>query len=1293
LFIAMMGCLTLTRRIARGAILLGLWLASIPPTMAQAADPGRLRVITDDNYPPYLYRNDKGEVSGYLVDYWKLWEGKTGVPVSLVATRWDEVQKRVLAGEADVIDMIFKTPIREALYDFTAPYADLPVNLYTHKSITGITEVDNLQGSQVGVRSGDSCAEELARHGIRNQVGFPDYAQLIAAAHRQDIKLFCMDQYPADFYLHKLGLQGEFRKTFTFYTGQFRRAAPKGQSETLRLVERGMASINEEELHKLADKWFGASLPEHTHPVSRPVLVILLSLAVGGGLVVIWVFFLRRQVAARTQDLRQANEVLNEERTALLRSEQLLDTSQAQLHLALESAGAGTWYWDVASNGNAWSDEVWRLYGLDREQPASYESWKSSIDERDVQATEVAVTQAVAANIGFEITWRVRNISPAHPRWLLARGKPLFDGDGRLTSYIGIVMDITQRKVDEAVLSKSELRYRTLVEGASVVTWSCPPSGLHVEPQPDWMAFTGQTAEEMLGSGWTKAVHPDDLAVAAANWNEAVATRKPFTSEHRIRRNDGQWRWMSVHAVPIRDASGEYSEWFGVNMDITERKASEVALKAVAADLEEAQRVGKIGSWSLDITENIVRWSDELFRIFEISPAEFGASYESFLERVHPDDRALVLGTNEQARLTGESFDIEYRIVTPSGAIKFISEIGNATKDAFDRVVRLFGIATDITTRKVAERARYESEQRFHDIVEASADWIWEVDAAGRYTYVSDTVEKVLGYRPDELLGLTPFDHMPEDEAARVAGAFTAFAAERKPFRDMENVNRHKHGRLLYIQSTGIPILAQDGTLLGYRGLDRDVTKRTLAEEALRQRETVMRAIFTQAGDAIELGDMETFWFVEFNEAACRLLGYTPEEYARMTIFDIQADRSEADIRALAANVPVGQSVQFENRHRRKDGSVIDVEVKVRMVEIQGHRYTVGVWRDISERKLTLQRLADSEQRLRLATSAAKMGVWEYDFASDRLFWSPEIYSIFGAQLVEPSRALLESLQHPDDRGISENAMQQAITSRTAYACQYRLIIEGETKWVEDHGTIHYAPDGRPVRVVGLAQDITARKLAETALQRSEARLRTLVETLPDLVWLKDPDGVFLACNRRFEALYGHAEADILGKTDYDFVDRDLADFFRANDRAAAAAGGPTANEEELIFANDGHRELLMTIKTPVFDAEGSLIGVLGVARDITQLRENERELETHRQHLEELVEARTAELTELAARMRESEERFRAVANAAPVLIWMAGIDNMCFFFNQTWRDFTGRSLEQEMGVGARLKVPRPAR
>ncbi|GAB1393919.1 hypothetical protein MASR1M60_20830 [Rhodocyclaceae bacterium] len=147
------------------------------------------------------------------------------------------------------------------------------------------------------------------------------------------------------------------------------------------------------------------------------------------------------------------------------------------------------------------------------------------------------------------------------------------------------------------------------------------------------------------------------------------------------------------------------------------------------------------------------------------------------------------------------------------------------------------------------------------------------------------------------------------------------------------------------------------------------------------------------------------------------------------------------------------------------------------------------------------------------------------------------------------------------------------------------------------------------------------------ALERERTHLRTLVAAIPDLVWLKDAKGVYLACNPAFERFFGADEAAIIGKTDADFVDKELADLFRQNDQAAMAASGPSVNEEWITFADDGHRALMETTKVPMVASDGSLIGVLGIGHDITEHRHIQSELTQSRDHLEKVVEARTAEL------------------------------------------------------------------
>jgi len=183
-------------------------------------------------------------------------------------------------------------------------------------------------------------------------------------------------------------------------------------------------------------------------------------------------------------------------------------------------------------------------------------------------------------------------------------------------------------------------------------------------------------------------------------------------------------------------------------------------------------------------------------------------------------------------------------------------------------------------------------------------------------------------------------------------------------------------------------------------------------------------------------------------------------------------------------------------------------------------------------------------------------------------------------------------------------------------------------------------------------------KTARREAEQTAGQLGTLLQTIPDLIWLKDPDGMYLSCNCRFENFFGASEAEIIGKTDYDFVEKKLADSYREHDRKAMEAGGPSINEELVTFATDGHQEYVETIKCPMFDADGHLIGVLGVGRNITERKQAEEAL-------------------------RESENHFINLANSGRALVRTSGLDKKCTYFNTTWLKFTGRTLEQELGDG----------
>ena len=260
-----------------------------------------LRVVGDNNYPPYLFVGSDGKPQGYLVDEWKLWEKKTGTKVEITLTDFATAQQRILDGKADVIDPIFATPARAASYDFSAPYATVRVGIYTDHSITGIADAADLHGFTVGVERGDACVEKLRKAGVTSLREYTGYSQIIAAAQARDIRIFCLDELPADYYLYRLHAQQQFVKAFDFYSADLHRGVRKGDAATLALVEGGMALITNGERAQLRDKWMGKPLDLRSY--ETPFMILSGALATTGLVLLIWIYTLRRGVRRRTREL------------------------------------------------------------------------------------------------------------------------------------------------------------------------------------------------------------------------------------------------------------------------------------------------------------------------------------------------------------------------------------------------------------------------------------------------------------------------------------------------------------------------------------------------------------------------------------------------------------------------------------------------------------------------------------------------------------------------------------------------------------------------------------------------------------------------------------------------------------------------------------------------------------------------------------------------------------------------------------------------------------------------------
>jgi PAS domain S-box-containing protein len=210
---------------------------------------------------------------------------------------------------------------------------------------------------------------------------------------------------------------------------------------------------------------------------------------------------------------------------------------------------------------------------------------------------------------------------------------------------------------------------------------------------------------------------------------------------------------------------------------------------------------------------------------------------QSPFNRFHPDDVAPVLAAFSGSLENRQPVDVTLRYRNGSGKFVWLQSTGSFLFDEKGNITGAVISSRDITERKKAEEALRESEERFRSLVENTNDLIWEIDANGRFTFAAPRIESLLGYKPEEVIGRTPFEFMPPEEAERVETIYREIAAARKPFSFLENINLHKDGSRVVLESSGIPILDGNGNFLGYRGIDHDITQnRALEAQAIRAR-------------------------------------------------------------------------------------------------------------------------------------------------------------------------------------------------------------------------------------------------------------------------------------------------------------------------------------------------------------------------------------------------------------------------------------------------------------------------
>lgn len=527
----------------------------------------------------------------------------------------------------------------------------------------------------------------------------------------------------------------------------------------------------------------------------------------------------------------------------------------------------------------------------------------------------------------------------------------------------------------------------------------------------------------------------------------------------------------------------------------------------------------------------------------------------------------------------------------------------------------------DVTEKRKAELSLQSSEQKLRSIFSVLPDVIIILDKEGRYQEILPTNPHLL-YRPAEyLLGKTLKEVFPPEQANLFLGTLTTcLQSQRQVSFDYKLTIE---GRETWFNATLVPYHHESVLWIA-----RDITEYKRIEKELRESEEWFRKLADTTSTAIVIYQGKRYVYV--NKTTCKLLGYTEEELLSMDFWDIVHPDHRDMVRERGLARQRGEIVpeRYEMKLVRKDGTTLWVDFTAGKIDWFGSPAGLGSAIDITDRKLAEQALYDRERTL--STLLSNIPGFAYRCANDRnwtmLFISEGCKDITGytpAEFINNAVIAFNDIIHPDYRELLWNLWQEKLPKKEIFEYEYPIITkQGETRWVWERGRGIYDDKGNLLFLEGFITDTTNRKRAEEALALERNLLRTIINNLPDAIYAKDTQcRKILANTVDVQNLGATSEAEVLGKDDFAFFPKEIAENFYRDDRYVLETGNPILNREEKIRFADGSYGYLLTSKVPLRDSHGEIIGIVGVGHNITERKKVEDALRQSEARYKEFVE------------------------------------------------------------------------
>ena len=520
---------------------------------------------------------------------------------------------------------------------------------------------------------------------------------------------------------------------------------------------------------------------------------------------------------------------------------------------------------------------------------------------------------------------------------------PFMGADGQVAGLVGVILDITERKRTEEALRESEERLQRLFETMNEGVVLIAADGHIVSANRAAAEILGLSRSQIEGRPygspqWT-LLRPDGTPMPP----EEMASPRGIMEGRAVSdvvmglvRADGSVSWISINAAPLLDGKGKVEGVVCTFTDITARQKVEEALRRSEAGLAEAQRIAHVGSWDWDLAANTITWSDEMYRLFGISPDAYDGSPEAVLGVVHPDDRESFVKNMEDNLARAVSRPLEYRVIHPDGAERTLFAAGNIVCDEAGAPVRNIGTVQDVTERRRLEADLRASAANFRSFFETADDIILVASLEGRIIHANPALSARLGYSAEEIAGLHVLDLNPSE---RRAEAEAILAAMLRGERDTCSLPLQARSGALLPAETRVWLGRWDGAVCIF-AVCKDLTAE---QEALQK----FDRLFNANPAPMAVSDVPEGRFTEVNEAFLSLLGYSREEIIGRTNAElgiaVHPERQQELAQQLRAQ---GHLRNSELQVRCKDGTILDGLFSGEIIESRGRPYLLTVMID-----------------------------------------------------------------------------------------------------------------------------------------------------------------------------------------------------------------------------------------------------------------------------------------------------------------------------------------------------------